>query len=161
CYRLWTFLGSFSGLYRIGHGILQQAPMTDVKPPSGRTIVLELQREMEARLYPLMYRTLAPGVYHVYLHPDDYSHVQPVAAAVVTGPRYRPPLVHRRRRASCLCHSQGSRLDRPRWERALGRRAGGELHPRLTGALPDPTQLGWTILSAGCEHLGDVGGRPA
>ena len=35
--------------------------MTPSKPPSGRTIVLELQREMEARLYPLMYRTLRPA----------------------------------------------------------------------------------------------------
>ena len=57
--------------------------MTTLNPPSGRTIVLELQREMEARLYPLMYRTLAPGVFHVYLHPDDYRDVQPIAPAIV------------------------------------------------------------------------------
>jgi len=64
----------------------QEAPthkMTTLNPPSGRTIVLELQREMEARLYPLMYRTLAPGVFHVYLHPDDYKEVHPIAAAIV------------------------------------------------------------------------------
>jgi hypothetical protein len=54
-----------------------------LNPPSGRTIVLELQREMEARLYPLMYRTLAPSVFHVYLHPDDYRDVQPIAPAIV------------------------------------------------------------------------------
>jgi hypothetical protein len=57
--------------------------MTTLNPPSGRMIVLELQREMEARLYPLMYRTLAPGVFHVYLHPDDYRDVQPIAPAIV------------------------------------------------------------------------------
>jgi|SRR5688572_1601748 hypothetical protein len=57
--------------------------MTTLNPPSGRTIVLELQREMEARLYPLMYRTLAPSVFHVYLHPDDYRDVQPIAPAIV------------------------------------------------------------------------------
>jgi hypothetical protein len=57
--------------------------MTTLNPPSGRTIVLELQREMEARLYPLMYRTLAPSVFHVYMHPDDYREVQPIAPAIV------------------------------------------------------------------------------
>ena len=57
--------------------------MTTLNPPSGRTIVLELQREMEARLYPLMYRTLAPSVFHIYLHPDDYRDIQPVAPAIV------------------------------------------------------------------------------
>src|SRR5215218_1560745 len=57
--------------------------MMTLNPPSGRMIVLELQREMEARLYPLMYRTLPPGVYHVYLHPDDYRHVQPINAAII------------------------------------------------------------------------------
>ena len=54
-----------------------------MNPPSGRTIVLELQREMEDRLYPLMYRTLAPSVFHVYLHPDDYRDIQPIAPAIV------------------------------------------------------------------------------
>ena len=57
--------------------------MTTLNPPSGRTIVLELQREMEARLYPLMYRTLAPSVFHVYLHPDDYRDIQPIGPAIV------------------------------------------------------------------------------
>ena len=53
-------------------------------PPSGRTIVLELQREMETRLYPLMYRTLPPGVFHIYLHPDDHALVAPIVPAIVT-----------------------------------------------------------------------------
>lgn len=58
--------------------------MAESKPPSGRTIVLELQREMESRTYPLMYRTLAPGVFHVYFHPDDFREIEPVAALIVT-----------------------------------------------------------------------------
>jgi hypothetical protein len=57
--------------------------MTQMTPPSGRTIVAELLHEMEARLYPLMYRTLAPSVFHVYLHPDDYREIAPIATAIV------------------------------------------------------------------------------
>ena len=30
-------------------------------------------------LYPLPYSTLAPAVYHVYLHPEDFEAIEPVA----------------------------------------------------------------------------------
>lgn len=52
-------------------------------PPTGRKIVLELEREMEDGLYPLFYRTLAPAEYHVYLHPDDYRRVEPIVPLIV------------------------------------------------------------------------------
>jgi hypothetical protein len=58
------------------------ACVTPVQPPSGRTIILELVKEMEERLYPLLYRVLPPGVYHVYLHPDDYREVETIAPII-------------------------------------------------------------------------------
>ena len=58
--------------------------MPPSQPPTGRTIVRELVKEMEEQLYPLMYRTLPPGVFHVYLHPDDYRAVENVAPLIVT-----------------------------------------------------------------------------
>jgi hypothetical protein len=50
--------------------------------PSGRTIILELVREMEERLYPLLYRVLAPRAYHVYLHPDDYREIETITPVI-------------------------------------------------------------------------------
>jgi hypothetical protein len=50
--------------------------------PSGRTIILELVREMEERLYPLLYRVLPPRAYHVYLHPDDYREVETITPVI-------------------------------------------------------------------------------
>jgi len=50
--------------------------------PSGRTIILELVREMEERLYPLVYRVLPPRAYHVYLHPDDYREIETIAQVI-------------------------------------------------------------------------------
>ena len=58
------------------------AGVTPVLPPSGRTIILELVKEMEERLYPLLYRVLPPSVYHVYLHPEDYRDVEPIAPII-------------------------------------------------------------------------------
>ncbi|HET9369179.1 MAG TPA: FHA domain-containing protein, partial [Vicinamibacterales bacterium] len=43
---------------------------------------LELVREMEERLYPLLYRVLPPRAYHVYLHPDDYREIETVAQVI-------------------------------------------------------------------------------
>jgi hypothetical protein len=57
--------------------------MTNPSLPTGRTIVLELVKEMEERLYPLMYRTVPPSVYHVYLHPEDYRAVEAVVSLLV------------------------------------------------------------------------------
>jgi hypothetical protein len=50
--------------------------------PSGRTIILELVREMEERLYPLVYRVLPPRAYHVYLHSDDYREIETIAPVI-------------------------------------------------------------------------------
>ena len=107
--------------------------MTQMTPPSGRTIVAELLHEMEARLYPLMYRTLAPSVFHVYLHPDDYREIAPIAAAIVAD-------------ASQALNARVDELNgRSRWSRMVtGRQAplevpaGGwqvHLHPEPNGEL--------------------------
>jgi hypothetical protein len=34
-------------------------------------------------LYPLPFSTLAPGVYHVYLHPDEFQAIEPIAPRIV------------------------------------------------------------------------------
>jgi hypothetical protein len=52
-------------------------------PPTGRKIVLELEREMQERLYPLFYRTLPPAEYHVYLHPTDYKQIEAIVPLIV------------------------------------------------------------------------------
>ena len=50
--------------------------MTVTQPPTGQKIVDELVTEMEAKLYPIVYRTIPPPEYHVYLHPADYREVE-------------------------------------------------------------------------------------
>ncbi|MGH9173494.1 MAG: hypothetical protein ACRD1H_04005, partial [Vicinamibacterales bacterium] len=56
--------------------------MNTSKAPTGQRIVLEIVKEMQARLYPLFYRTLAPSLYHVYLHPDDYREIEGVTSLI-------------------------------------------------------------------------------
>jgi hypothetical protein len=126
--------------------------MPEVKPPSGRTIVLELQREMESRLYPLMYRTLPPSVYHVYLHPDDYAQVHPVAAAIVAdaqqGLSTRADEINRRSRWTRLMMEKRAPIEAPPggWEIHLHPETNGELSPGELGIesrlmLPAPRQF--------------------
>jgi len=92
-----------------------------------------LQREMEARLYPLMYRTLAPGVFHVYLHPDDYRDVQPIAAAIVAdaqqGLNSRVDELNARARWARLVSGKQAPIEVPSggWEIHLHPDANGEL----------------------------------
>jgi hypothetical protein len=91
-------------------------------PPTGRKIVLELEREMEDRLYPLFYRTLPPAEYHVYLHPADYKQIEAIVPLIVgDGQRHLNDRVERLNR-------------RPRWS--------------LLGEKPAPIEIppgGWTI----------------
>jgi hypothetical protein len=47
-----------------------------VRPATARDIILELVRNMREGLEPLQFSTLAPAVYHVYLHPDDYERLR-------------------------------------------------------------------------------------
>ena len=57
---------------------------TAVKAPSGRTIWKAVRDELMLNLYPLPFSTIAPAVYHVYLHPDDFAAVEGVSARVVS-----------------------------------------------------------------------------
>lgn len=51
-------------------------------PPTGDRIASEVEREMEDRLYRLRHVVLAPAEYHIYLHPDDYQHIEAIAPRI-------------------------------------------------------------------------------
>lgn len=52
-------------------------------PATARDIILELLRNMREGLEPLHYTTLPPAVFHVYLHPDDFDRLRPIASRIV------------------------------------------------------------------------------
>lgn len=54
-----------------------------VKAPSGRQIWKAVRDELMLNLYPLPYSTLAPTIYHVYLHVDDFEVIEGVAPRIV------------------------------------------------------------------------------
>jgi hypothetical protein len=91
--------------------------------PSGRTIILELVREMEERLYPLLYRVLPPRAYHVYLHPDDYREIETIAQVIAADAQ------------RALTERVGTLNRRPRWQGLL------------LGKQPpiEPPSAGWEI----------------
>lgn len=57
--------------------------MAAVKAPSGRDIWKAVREELSLNLYALPFSTIAPTVYHVYLHPDDFDAIEGVTGAVV------------------------------------------------------------------------------
>ena len=77
--------------------------MTVTTPPSGARIVEELVAEMESKLYPIVYRTVPPQEFHVYVHPDDYREIEAVVPLIVTDAQRRL-----NERVEALNH-------RPRW----------------------------------------------
>jgi hypothetical protein len=83
----WTRMGLLENpwnfLTTLQHHAHHTAGVKAGQRPSGRTLILELVKEMEDRLYPLVYRVLPPRVYHVYLHPDDYRDIETIAPAIV------------------------------------------------------------------------------
>ena len=59
--------------------------MTDtVKAPSGRDVLKAVREELMLNLYPLPYSTLAPTIYHVYLHADDFSVIEGIVPRIVS-----------------------------------------------------------------------------
>ena len=58
-------------------------PVMAVKAPSGKHIWSAVRDELMLNLYPLPFSTLAPTVYHIYMHPDDFAAVEPVASRIV------------------------------------------------------------------------------
>src|SRR5579883_2306051 len=49
---------------------------TTSSPATAREIILEIVRNMREGLEPLHYSTLAPSIYHVYLHPEDMERLR-------------------------------------------------------------------------------------
>jgi hypothetical protein len=52
-------------------------------PATAREIILEIVRNMREGLEPLHYSTLAPSIYHVYLHPDDMERLRAIVPRIV------------------------------------------------------------------------------
>ena len=50
---------------------------------TARDVILEIVRNMKEGLEPLHYSTLAPAVYHVYLHPDDMERLSAIVPRIV------------------------------------------------------------------------------
>lgn len=55
----------------------------EVKTATGREIILEIVRAMRANVEPLLYSTIAPARFFVYLHPDDYRRLEGILPLVV------------------------------------------------------------------------------
>lgn len=107
--------------------------------PSGRTIILELVREMEERLYPLLYRVLPPRAYHVYLHPDDYRDIETIAAVLAAdaqrGLTERVETLNRRPRWQRLLLGNQPPIEVPQdgWDISIHPDANNELEPGQIG----------------------------
>jgi hypothetical protein len=52
-------------------------------PATARDIILEIVRNMREGLEPLHYSTLAPSIYHVYLHPDDLDRLRGILPRIM------------------------------------------------------------------------------
>jgi hypothetical protein len=57
--------------------------MVTAKAPSGRDIWKAVREELLLNLYALPFSTLAPTVYHVYLHAEDFEAIEGIVGAVV------------------------------------------------------------------------------
>jgi hypothetical protein len=52
-------------------------------PATARDIILEIVRNMREGLEPLHYSTLAPAIFHVYLHPSDMERLRGILPRIV------------------------------------------------------------------------------
>jgi hypothetical protein len=53
------------------------------KLATGKAVILEIVRAMRANLEPLMFSTVAPARYYVYLHPTDYERLEGIVPLLV------------------------------------------------------------------------------
>jgi len=53
------------------------------RPATARDIILEIVRNMRDGLEPLHYSTLAPAIYHVYLHADDLERLRGILPRII------------------------------------------------------------------------------
>ena len=58
------------------------AQPTSTRPITGDDIITELMRNVEAGAFKVRYTTLVPCVFNIYLHPEDYEQVRPIAGFV-------------------------------------------------------------------------------
>lgn len=60
-------------------------------PPDGqlsaRDLILEIVHNMREGIEPLLYTSLAPAIYQVFLHPDDFERLAPISARLVAEAR--------------------------------------------------------------------------
>jgi len=56
---------------------------TTSHPATAREIILEIVRNMREGLEPLHYSTLAPAIYHVYLHPEDLERLRGIVTRII------------------------------------------------------------------------------
>jgi hypothetical protein len=59
------------------------APPSTTHPATAREVILEIVRNMREGLEPLHFSTLAPSIYHVYLHPSDMERLGGIAPRIV------------------------------------------------------------------------------
>jgi hypothetical protein len=57
--------------------------MTAGKAPSGRDIWKAVREELALNLYAMPFSTIAPTVYHVYLHPEDFDAIEGISGTLV------------------------------------------------------------------------------
>jgi hypothetical protein len=131
-----------------------------VKVPSGRQILKTVLQELMLNLYPLPFTTLPLTVYHVYLHPDDFSKIEGIVPRIVA--QVQRALTAEVERVN---RSQGRRgravlrrliereefaaieIPQAGWEVNIQPDCNGELHPGELGivsamALPTPPEYG-------------------
>lgn len=53
------------------------------KAPSGREIWKAVREELSLNLYALPFSTVAPTIYHVYLHPEDFGAIEGISGTLV------------------------------------------------------------------------------
>ena len=149
------------------------------KAPSGRMIWKAVREELVLNLYPLPFSTIAPTIYHVYLHPDDYAAVEGVAARIVE--QIRQALTTEVERINRGMTRPGRALvarifDRERlppielppagWEVHLradpnGELANGQLGIVSTLAMPAPVEYGGTPTTRIVRSVVGASGRTA
>ncbi len=57
--------------------------MATGRAPSGREIWKAVREELSLNLYALPFSTVAPTVYHVYLHPEDFDAIEGITGTLV------------------------------------------------------------------------------
>ncbi|AMY08645.1 hypothetical protein LuPra_01849 [Luteitalea pratensis] len=153
--------------------------MTAGKAPSGREIWKAVREELVLNLYALPFSTIAPTVYHVYLHPEDFDAIEGISGTLTE--QIRQALTEEVTR---LNRDMGGRvktimarlLERDRlapveippggWEVNLRRDPDGELARGQLGivstlAMPAPVEYGGTPTTRIVRSIVGASGRAA